>query len=449
MDEILRSIRTYLYEKSVSPLAGAFVLAWLVLNYRVLVILFSGDAYTEKFEAIDQYFYISATENHIWVNFLVGRLLQGLLYPALLALAYIFLYPFVAAPVYAFSLVRRQKLREIRQQSENARLLTVEESRHLYKRLSEIEARYSEDIESYERQVSSLQQTISRLENEIENFPASEPGVEDGHENEAEIEEYDNYIERSIENHPAGKFKLSDLFTASRWQRFPVTDRQELGRRFKSRVDRGDFVDVRSVGRSSNNEAVYEKFKPADQESRRPSGDKASSPTDQQIAVLRLAVGLKSGYGITAEDIADSLNLHVEEGRLLLGDLADLQLLTRIGETDDGEELYGLHTAGRRYLVEHGLLPVEQKEASGKLSLLHEDEIEDFNRAIERQQLNRDDFQLIESDLSKPTAGTGPLTGQVTITYKPTGISQTYSTGHGSTWTYMFQQHLSRGQFHN
>jgi len=160
MEEILRSIRAFLYERSVSPLAGAFVLAWLVLNYRILFILFSGDHYGDNFAAIDEFFYIDAREESDWLNRWLGRLWFGLVSPALLAIGYIFIYPFLAAPVYQFTLSRRQKLRKIKQEAENQRLLSIEESRELYKRLSQLQQIYDSDTDQSAKQISSLTQTF-------------------------------------------------------------------------------------------------------------------------------------------------------------------------------------------------------------------------------------------------------------------------------------------------
>ena len=166
MDDFLKSVRSYLYERSASPLAGAFFFAWLILNYRIFFILFSGEPYSDSFAAIDAMVSIDWIDRHFLflsetrLELLAGRLINWILLPGLLAASYIFLYPKLAAPVYKYALERRQELRDIKQKAEQARLLTVEESQKVFREIRDLRNRHDEEMERLRQENRSLQSEL-------------------------------------------------------------------------------------------------------------------------------------------------------------------------------------------------------------------------------------------------------------------------------------------------
>jgi hypothetical protein len=132
MNDAMQSIKAYLYERSASPLLGAFVLAWSVWNYRVIVILLSSQLNPgQKFQMIEERFSSCMVPLIGWDWSAIAGLLHGLVAPALITLVYIYLYPRLAEPVYQFSLTRQQKLREIKQEAQKLQVLTQEESQKI------------------------------------------------------------------------------------------------------------------------------------------------------------------------------------------------------------------------------------------------------------------------------------------------------------------------------
>lgn len=255
MDDFFQSIRAFFRDRAVSPLAGAFVIAWLVLNHRVLFILFSGDHYSMNFSAIDHYFALSFSGLSDWWNLQFGRLLFGVVCPLLLATLYIYGSPFLAKPVYEYALRRREQLRKIKQAASNARLYTVEESREIDKRYSQLENLYNEGTTEYRRQITSLTQTIDVLE---ERLSRSLP-EDDQHSDEAELEEYDAHIDTTVENLTIGEFSLRGIFPPDNWDSLPMATRTALDARFKAKVDRGDFLGVTATGTTYEGLTKYEK----------------------------------------------------------------------------------------------------------------------------------------------------------------------------------------------
>lgn len=85
------------------------------------------------------------------------------------------------------------------------------------------------------------------------------------------------------------------------------------------------------------------------------------------------------------------------------------------------------------------------------MTLLSDAELSDFWGAIAGKKLEREQFELEEGPIQGPghNEPVGPLTGTVKVTFTPSGVSRTYSTGHGSSWVYLFDQDLHRGVFTN
>lgn len=261
MQDIFTSIKAYLYDRAASPLIGAFVVAWAVWNYRFFVVLLSSGipAPEDKFQAIEQLFVASTFSIGNWNFTINGALLDGVLIPATLTFIYLFIYPFLANPVYEHSLKKQKELRAIKQEQENQRLLSVEESRELYRRLAQMQSKHQSETDNYNNQISSLNQHIENLETSSSTSGQNKTEVSDAGSNdvgEAGLEEHDDFIRNSI-GAQSGNFQLNNLFGQDKWLSLPVSTRQALGKRFRTQVERGDFVGVSATGKDSGNQQKY------------------------------------------------------------------------------------------------------------------------------------------------------------------------------------------------
>ena len=115
-DEILKSIKAHLYERSVSPLMGSFIVAWGVWNYKFFLVILSGMPVVDKFEMIEKTLFPTYMQ----------MLLQGTLYPFLTAMVYLFIYPYPAKKVFEFSRNRQKEISDIKRKIEDETLLTPE-----------------------------------------------------------------------------------------------------------------------------------------------------------------------------------------------------------------------------------------------------------------------------------------------------------------------------------
>lgn len=117
MEELSKSLKAILYGRVVSPLSGAFVLSWLVINWKALSFLFLDKAPVDiRIENIRALY--NGNE----------PLLLLAVYPLVSALFLIFIYPYPAKLAYWFSKKRTEELKKMKQEIEKQTLLTREES---------------------------------------------------------------------------------------------------------------------------------------------------------------------------------------------------------------------------------------------------------------------------------------------------------------------------------
>jgi len=262
MQDIFTSIKAYLYERATSPLIGALIVGWSVWNYRFFVVMLSSGLPNpqDKFEAIDLLFgqyTFSIGETSFLIS---GKIIDGALIPTVIALIYLYAYPLLAKPVYEHSLKKQKELRAIKQAQEDQRLLSIEESRELYRRLAQMQSKHQDEVDFLNNQISALNQHIENPEKDEQethetNDSDTEFDIKDNQEEE--LRKHDEFIHKAVADREMGMFYLNDLFGQQKWSEIPVTIRQSLGKRFKQQVERGDFVGVRTSGKNSGNQQKF------------------------------------------------------------------------------------------------------------------------------------------------------------------------------------------------
>jgi hypothetical protein len=157
--------------------------------------------------------------------------------------------------VYEHSLKKQKELRAIRQEQEDQRLLSIEESRELFRRLSQMQSKHQGEVDSLNNQISALNKHIEALENRApENQVVDSNASRNGHEDPGgeEASEYDEFIREALAAQPSPtSFFLNELFGQDKWSEIPVKMRQALESRFRHQVERGDFVGIKTNGNSS------------------------------------------------------------------------------------------------------------------------------------------------------------------------------------------------------
>ena len=132
MENILQSIKAHLYDRTTSPLSGAFLISWGIWNYKFIVVLFSSLSVDEKFEYISSVLYVT------WLDYS----LTGVVFPLITTVFLLFVYPYPSKLVYEFWRNRQKELKEIKQKIEDETPLTIEETREVRRLSLQLEIEY-------------------------------------------------------------------------------------------------------------------------------------------------------------------------------------------------------------------------------------------------------------------------------------------------------------------
>lgn len=157
-----KSIGDFVEERLTSPLISSFALAWTAVNYKFFVILFSKNTASEAFKLIEEVCFPD------WNT----RIANGFVLPLVFALIYLFVIPYPAQWVYRHWRRNLQKTDNIKQDYENAKRLTIEESREYRQRINELEIALDKsaattrtlrtDLQASDRRASELEAELSK-----------------------------------------------------------------------------------------------------------------------------------------------------------------------------------------------------------------------------------------------------------------------------------------------
>ena len=106
--EVISSIRTYLSERLRNPFYGAFFVAWVVLNFRLVLILIGDGTWAAKINFIDTRLYVT------WWHWAI----YGYLVPIVAASLYVLTTPFISRWVSIFQ--------RVTEKTTKARLLAID-----------------------------------------------------------------------------------------------------------------------------------------------------------------------------------------------------------------------------------------------------------------------------------------------------------------------------------
>lgn len=150
LDDITTTIKAQLYERATSPLLGSFIISWCVINYKVILIIFSSLAAPEKITYINMNLFASTND----------YLIKGAFGPLLAALALILIYPYPAAWIYRISRNHQKQLKSIRQLIDDETPLTVQESRTLRLESIQQQIKLESEVERYTNENRGLKSII-------------------------------------------------------------------------------------------------------------------------------------------------------------------------------------------------------------------------------------------------------------------------------------------------
>lgn len=157
-EELGRSLTLYINEKIKSPLAGGFVLAWLVINHKVVMLIFSATAIQTKYYIISQTLYPDGFEKYAYL----------FVYPLLSSITFLLVYPYPSRWAYMYSTYQQNKNSKVQEEYEKDARLTVEQSRKLRQQILDIQNEYYEKLDRNELEVKALNDELKGLRNSAE-----------------------------------------------------------------------------------------------------------------------------------------------------------------------------------------------------------------------------------------------------------------------------------------
>jgi hypothetical protein len=143
-----------LVERFDSPFMGSFVVAWVLWNYRFIVILFSDNTVLTTFQLIEDVAFPD-----FWTT-----TRRAIIFPALTSAVYIFAWPYPSRWISAFVSRRQKELNDMRRKISEDELLSVEESRKLKSDFRKIEGSYYEALDRKDREIARLREELEDLQ---------------------------------------------------------------------------------------------------------------------------------------------------------------------------------------------------------------------------------------------------------------------------------------------
>lgn len=162
MKDIINSFKAHLYERTYSPLIGAFIFYWLICNYKLIMIILDGEMkLNEKFDLIKTIY--PQEKITLWNGFdiyyqiLLGN---GLLIPLIITLVYILILPFASNFIYGLWIKHQNNLKKI----SNEKVLTKKEFADLQRRFTELELSFDDTFSKKDNEITQLKKFLDEKE---------------------------------------------------------------------------------------------------------------------------------------------------------------------------------------------------------------------------------------------------------------------------------------------
>jgi len=202
LDSLTQSFKAHMYERTSSPLFGAFLMSWLVWNYPVVLTVFGEMGTKEKIDYIQNTLYAHTSIAGVSVTEFEFGVYYGLIFPFLSAITFIFVYPAPAKFFYSFWKERQIELQNRRLELEKKVLVTVEQHQKLKSDYFELKASLESTIRERDEEIESLQNSLaeSKVPNLPEETTSSALKQESGTEFVERIKTLDSLAENSDNN---------------------------------------------------------------------------------------------------------------------------------------------------------------------------------------------------------------------------------------------------------
>ncbi len=191
LENLTQSFKAHMYERTTSPLFGAFMISWGFWNYKTILTVFSDWKVDEKIKYIEgTIFQVNTIDHPLW-TFLVHSS-QLVLFPLLSALVIIIFYPKPAKWIYTFWKAQQIELNNEKLKLEKKALVTQETHQKLKKDFFELKARFDNMVRDKDEEIENLQLSLQDMQKVLEQEKSKESKLFTG---ENKIEDPDLIIE--------------------------------------------------------------------------------------------------------------------------------------------------------------------------------------------------------------------------------------------------------------
>lgn len=171
LNDIKNSIKAKLYDFAYTPFMSSFVISWIILNHKYLLIYFGDEKVADKIKLLDVYaFDMFSWKGYCWWG-------DQFWYPLGIGLLYVFVYPAFALGFYYVTLWYNKQTMRIKQRIEDETPITQEKARELkrehYKLADERDQALDKVKEKEEEYKVKLENNLLPLYNEIEAHKAA------------------------------------------------------------------------------------------------------------------------------------------------------------------------------------------------------------------------------------------------------------------------------------
>lgn len=166
IDNIKDSIKAKLYDFAYTPFMSSFIISWIILNHKYLLIYFGDEKLADKIKLLDEHIFktMPLVGYDCWT--------YQFWYPLAIALFYVFVYPWFALKFYNATLWYNKKSMAIKQRIDDETPITQEKARELKRAHYKLEDERDQALDKLkERQKEHeevLQLALKPLQNEIE-----------------------------------------------------------------------------------------------------------------------------------------------------------------------------------------------------------------------------------------------------------------------------------------
>lgn len=161
IDDIKDSIKAKLYDFAYTPFMSSFLVSWIILNHKYLLIYFGDEKVADKIKLLSEYIFEKISYNGYdwWVD--------QFWYPFGIALGYVFVYPLFALAFYAVTLWYKKWSKDVKIYIEKLTRIPEEEA----KKIREISSRFEDEKDELLKKLEKKEDEYKeKLENELQPF---------------------------------------------------------------------------------------------------------------------------------------------------------------------------------------------------------------------------------------------------------------------------------------